>query len=60
MHSQPVCRMLGKSGAAGGGETPPPAAREGGESMTEVVAALIWRDRQFLIGQRPAHKCSVS
>lgn len=24
--------------------------------MTEVVAALIWRDRQFLIGQRPAHK----
>ena len=24
--------------------------------MTEVVAALIWRDNKFLICQRPAHK----
>ncbi|MBO5111343.1 MAG: (deoxy)nucleoside triphosphate pyrophosphohydrolase, partial [Clostridia bacterium] len=24
--------------------------------MTEVVAALIWRDGKFLICQRPAHK----
>ena len=24
--------------------------------MTEVVAALIWQDEQFLICQRPAHK----
>jgi len=24
--------------------------------MTEVVAALIWQDRRFLICQRPAHK----
>ena len=24
--------------------------------MTEVVAALIWRDGRFLICQRPAHK----
>ena len=24
--------------------------------MTEVVAALIWRDDKFLICQRPAHK----
>ena len=24
--------------------------------MTEVVAALIWRDKKFMICQRPAHK----
>lgn len=24
--------------------------------MTEVVAALIWEDRKFMICQRPAHK----
>lgn len=24
--------------------------------MTEVVAALIWEDDRFLIGQRPEHK----
>ena len=24
--------------------------------MTEVVAALIWRDNKFMICQRPAHK----
>lgn len=24
--------------------------------VTEVVAALIWRDKQFMICQRPAHK----
>ena len=24
--------------------------------MTEVVAALIWRDDKFMICQRPAHK----
>lgn len=24
--------------------------------MTEVVAALIWKDSQFMICQRPAHK----
>ena len=24
--------------------------------MTEVVAALIWRQNKFLICQRPAHK----
>ena len=26
------------------------------EKVTEVVAALIWRDGKFLICQRPAHK----
>ena len=25
-------------------------------NITEVVAALIWRDGEFLICQRPAHK----
>ena len=24
--------------------------------MTEVVAALIWKNNKFMIGQRPAHK----
>ncbi len=24
--------------------------------MTEVVAALIWKGKQFMICQRPAHK----
>ena len=24
--------------------------------MTEVVAALIWKDNKFMICQRPAHK----
>lgn len=25
-------------------------------SMTEVVAALIWKNNKFMICQRPAHK----
>ena len=29
---------------------------EGGENMTQVVAALIWEDGKFLACQRPAHK----
>jgi 8-oxo-dGTP diphosphatase len=27
-----------------------------GAGMTEVVAALIWKDNKFMICQRPAHK----
>lgn len=30
--------------------------KNGGETMTEVVAALIWQGDQFMICQRPAHK----
>ena len=29
---------------------------ERGETMTEVVAALIWKEERFMICQRPAHK----
>lgn len=29
---------------------------ERGETMTEVVAALIWQGERFMICQRPAHK----
>ena len=29
---------------------------EKGINMTEVVAALIWKDNRFMICQRPAHK----
>lgn len=29
---------------------------ERGETMTEVVAALIWQEERFMICQRPAHK----
>ncbi len=31
-------------------------AAERGTKMTDVVAALIWEDRKFMICQRPAHK----
>ena len=27
--------------------------------MTEVVAALIWKESRFLICQRPAHKATA-
>ena len=29
---------------------------KGSRTMTEVVAALIWKDDKFMICQRPAHK----